>query len=282
QTSIQDAKERWERHLKPVFGSTAATRVTDEKLEDYASARVSAGAAKATVNRELSLLRFAFNLARKKRKLQFVPCFPMFKENNIRTGFVEDSQYDKLAAACAKRGLWLRAMFETGYQFGWRSGEIKTMRVRQVDLAAKTLRLEPLTTKNDEGREAVMPTVLYNLIQQCATGKSPDDYLFTRDRQQHIVRDFRGAWEESTKEAGVPDLLFHDLRRTAVRNMVRRGIPERVAMKITGHKTRAVFDRYHIVSTTDLREAAVKMAEPVPSLTIDTQQSREAKSSQPN
>jgi integrase len=148
-TSIQDARERWAKHLQPAFGNLRATRVTTEALEKYASDRITAGAARATVNRELALLRLAFNLARKARKLQFVPHFPMFKENNTRTGFLSDSQYDNLAAACAKRGLWLRAMFEVAVQFGWRSGELKSMRVHQADLDANTLRLEVNTTKND-------------------------------------------------------------------------------------------------------------------------------------
>jgi integrase len=282
--STADATERWKLHLEPVFGGMSATRVTTERLEEYASSRVDEGAAKATVNRELALLRFAFNLARKRRKLQVVPWFPMFAEKNVRKGFLEDSVYDGLAAACSKRGLWLRAMFETAYQFGWRSGELKDLQVSQVDLSAQTLRLEPQTTKNDEGREAVMPPVLFELIRQCVTGKKAEDFVFTRDRQQRTVRDFRSAWEEATKEAGVPDLLFHDLRRTAVRNMIRRGIPERVAMTISGHKTRSVFDRYHIVSQTDLREAAAKMGQPVsdPSLTIDPQSEGREKSPQPN
>lgn len=177
---------------------------------------------------------------------------------------MEDAQYEKLAAACAKRGLGARAIFEVGFQFGWRSSEVKTMRVKQVDLAAKTLRLEPNTTKNDEGRVVVMPPILAALVQSCASGKQPDALLFDGTN-------FRKIWEAATAEAGVPDLLFHDLRRTAVRNMIRRGIPERVAMKITGHKTRAVFDRYHIVASSDLREAAAKMAQPVPSFTVGSQ-----------
>jgi len=166
-----------------------------------------------------------------------------------------------LASACARHGLWLRALLEAGYQLGWRVSELLSMRVEQVDLAERILR--PDTSKNGEPREAVMPGDLYELIRACVTGKAPGDYVFTRPNGKPIG-DFRGAWATVTAAAGVPDLLFHDLRRSAVRNMDRRGISQHVAMKISGHKTPSVYKRYRIVDGRDLREAAIRMEQPLP------------------
>jgi integrase len=74
------------------------------------------------------------------------------------------------------------------------------------------------------------------------------------------IKNFRKAWATACRRAGCPGMLKHDFRRTAVRNLVNDGTPEKVAMTITGHKTRSVFDRYHIVAPADLRAAAARIA----------------------
>jgi integrase len=74
------------------------------------------------------------------------------------------------------------------------------------------------------------------------------------------VSDPRKAWESACKAAGLPGLLIHDLRRSAVRNMEQAGVPRSVAMKLTGHKTENVYRRYAIVSDADLDSAAQKLS----------------------
>ena len=258
--SIADAKIRWTKHLEPVFGHMRAANVATDQVNKYIEQRQTEGAANATINRELAALKRMFSLGMQCAKVVRRPHFPHLKENNTRKGFLEDAQFDALRAECSKVGLWLRAMLEVGGTFAWRKSELENLRVNQVDLIAGTVRLEPGETKNDEGRTAIMPSTVRLLLEPCIVGKKPEALVFTREDGSRI-QDFRKTWNTACSAAKVPGLLFHDLRRTGVRNMIRAGIPERVAMTISGHKTRSILDRYNIVSTQDLKVAARRMEE---------------------
>jgi integrase len=257
--SMDDAETRWKLHLKPVFGHLRAVQVSTDHFNKYVDDRQQAGASNATINRELAALKRMFTLGAQTTppKVIRIPHFPHLEERNVRKGFVEDAQYVALATACANIGLWLRGLFECGYTYGWRVSELLGLRVNQVNIAGGTIRLNPGETKNDDARTVKMSAGVKVLLMALIAGKQSGDFVFTREGK--VVRDFRGAWGTATTAAGVSALLFHDLRRTAVRNMVRAGIPERVAMSISGHKTRSVFERYNIVSERDLDDAVRKL-----------------------
>ncbi len=120
------------------------------------------------------------------------------------------------------------------------------------------MRLDPGETKNDEARTLYMDEELWKEMHVLHSKRRLGcPYVFHRNGRP--IRDFRDSWETACTQANVDGRFLHDFRRTAVRNMVRAAVPERVAMKISGHKTRSVFDRYNIVSDEDLRDAARKL-----------------------
>ena len=151
-------------------------------------------------------------------------------------------------------------MYEVGCTYGWRVSEVKALHVRHVDIGACTIRLDPGTTKNGQGRVVTFErgSTLCELLAACVHGKGADDFVFTRDHGKP-VRDFRGTWAKVSKAAGVAGLLFHDLRRTAARNLRRAGVAENVIMQIGGWRTRSVFDRYAIITENDIADAVRKL-----------------------
>jgi integrase len=214
------------------------------------------GLSNATINRDIAALRRAFSLALKGKRIREIPSFPHLREAAPRSGFIAEPEYRKLKERATE--LWLRALLAIGYHFGFRKGELLNLRVRQVDLLNRTIRLNAGETKSGEGRLVPMTQDVFLLLQACCAGKDADCHVFTRQANKPVRR-FSKSWANLCDSAGCPGLIFHDLRRSAVRNMIRRGIPERVAMAISGHKTRSVFDRYNIVSESDLRDAARKI-----------------------
>jgi len=265
--SIKWAEGCW-KHLLGFFGQTKANAVSSAAIRDYMESRKGQGASNASINRELSILQSAFSMGFKEtpRRVAAKLYFDRLPESKGRQGFVEEKTYRDIAENCLE--LYLRAMLALGYSFGFRRGELLGLKVRDVDVAAGTLRLE--TSKNGEPRQVNLTQETRELLAACVAGKKPEDPVFTRNGK--VVSDFRGTWDKVTTTAGCPGLLFHDLRRSAVRNMIRGGIPEVVAMRISGHKTRAVFDRYNIVSERDLVDAAQK----IESVSLSYRQAKEA------
>lgn len=242
--------------------------VNQADITAYTLRRQEEGAANGTINREVATLGRMLRLAYENGKLLRLPVVRKLKENSPRQGFFEREQHE---AVCRHLPADLQVAVAVAYTFGWRTqSEVLSLERRQLDLEAGTLRLEPGTTKNDEGRLVYLPPELkVQLAAQVErvralerqTGRIvPHLFPHANGRFQGLRRrDFRKAWATACRKAGVPGKLRHDFRRTAVRNMVNAGIPERVAMKISGHRTRSVFDRYHIVSPSDLQEAARKL-----------------------
>ena len=206
-----------------------------------------------------------FNLALQTEKLPSAPYIPSLTENNVRTGF---SEYEEFLALRNALPTFLYPVVTFGYYTGWRVTEVLNLQWRQVSLEEAEVRLDPGTTKNGKGR------VIYLDGELLDTMKEQRDFVLSlqRERGEIIpwvfvnpdtvdrIRYFRRPWIHACKQVGLDGRIFHDFRRTAVRNMVRAGVPEVVAMSISGHRTRSVFDRYNIVSEEDLREAARRIS----------------------
>jgi site-specific recombinase XerD len=126
--------------------------VGTDQLAEYIAKRKAEGAANASINRELALLRRAFTLGYKARPRKVNALLDLsehtLEENNVRTGFVVETQY-RTVAEKAVGELWLRTMLALGYTYGFRRAEMLKLRVGQVDLLARTIRLNPGETKNE-------------------------------------------------------------------------------------------------------------------------------------
>jgi len=256
--------ERSVNHLKKAFENVRVTQITTPRINAFIEDRLNEGMANATINRELAALKRMLNLGAKQTPpiVDRVPHIPMLEENNVRTGFFEYDEFLALRDALPK---YLKGVATFGYKSGWRVAEITGLKWSNVDLKKRVVCLEIGTTKNKEGRtmyldDELMQVFLDQREQQKNAGQIIP-YVFPNSRGNDKAKDFRKAWKTSCEKIGMPGRLFHDFRRTAVRNMVRSGIPERVAMMISGHKTRSVFDRYNIVSEDDLRVASRKHEE---------------------
>ncbi len=260
-------------HLRDFFGPLRAHSVDTARVRDYVATRQAPrktddgtelpGASNATINRELAALKRAYTLAVQGRKILTSPHIPMLVENNARQGFFERDQFEAVRHHLPPA---LQPAAAFAYITGWRRSEVFGLTWAQVDFAAGLVRLEPGTTKNRAGRMFPFTPELRALLDAqrehtttiSARLRRIVPHVFHRDGQP--IKSFRRAWRTACAAAGVPGRIFHDFRRTAVRNLERAGVPRSVAMQMVGHKTEAIYRRYAIVNDADLRDAAARLA----------------------
>lgn len=260
-------------HLRAFFrGDRKARDVTSDRISAYQAHRLEDGSAPATVNYELAVLRRAFRLGVRAGKVGIRPEIQMLHIDNARKGFFEREQFEVVLEHLPE---YLKPVVAASYITGWRTkSELLTRQWRHIDFANGWLRLEPGESKNGEGREFPFTPELKVILEaqrdrvreiERAKG-SIIPWVFVhplgagRTQAGSRIKNFRGSWAKACRDAGMPDRLIHDFRRTAVRNLERAGVPRSAAMRLTGHKTEVVYRRYAITDAAMLREAVVKLA----------------------
>lgn len=265
------------RPLREFFGTRPVAKLTTGDLERYVAWRLAGNGIAptarvqsvkpATVHIELALLRVGLRHLHKAGELARVPMFPSLSIRNTREGFFTDEDLAKVTPHLRDP---LPDVVTFCYLTGWRcAAEVLPLTWADVDPVAGVIRLPASRSKNKDGRELpylAMPELRAIVARAAAarelvhemTGTRPERVFHRRGKP---IKDFRGAWAKAVAAGGVRANLIHDLRRSAVRNLERAGAPRSQAMKLTGHKTEAVYRRYAITSTDDVASAMARVAE---------------------
>jgi integrase len=254
--TLTTARARVE-HLREFLGGWAVDAMTADAIRRYQLHRRKQGAEAATINRETSALSRMFQLAIRRGLIERMPLFPnRLEENPPREGFFEHEEYLKVRAHTPAS---YQDVLDFAYYSGWRRNEILKLTWNEIDLRGEVIRLSARRSKTKTGRMLPISTPLRQVLERRIRVRARGDRLVFR-RDGVPVRVWRTALRDACRKAKVPHRLLHDCRRTAARNLIRAGVPERIAMLLTGHKTRAVFDRYNIVNEQELLTAGQRLA----------------------
>jgi integrase len=214
---------------------------------------------------------------------------PKLKER-VREGFYDRADFELIVANLPDD---LQDFARWGYFTGWRKGEIASLSWNELSMETRQLRLRRQFTKNGEPRTIPLMGELWEIIQRRRRarryeGENGETVLsplvFFRQKGRGVpnegapIMEFRKAWKIACEAAKKPDALFHDFRRTAVRNMIRAGVDRKVAMLISGHKTESIFERYNITDERDIEDAVRKTQEYIARLPKERQETAEEQS----
>jgi integrase len=234
--------------VREYFGDMRAISLSADAVSRWINALRSEGYAPATCNRYSQLLSQAFNLAIRNRVLVSRPTVERLSEaGNARQGFVSRAELNRIIANLTD---YLRDLVLFAFLSSWRRAEILSLTWDDVD--GDTVRLRAEHSKEREARSLALEGELVDLI---ARRRSQKNGPLVFQHAGHAITDMRKAWATACRMAGVPGRLFHDLRRSGVRDMIRAGVAPHVAMSISGHKTDSMLRRYAIISEADQRAA---------------------------
>ena len=251
-------------HLRRIFAGKLARAINYDLVNVYIGERLK-GAKPATVSIEVKLLKRMFVLAHRSEMVYRVPTLPTVAVgDNARKGFATPEQIEKVIAHLPEHA---KAPVRALYLTGWRTGEILGLEWRQVDFEEGMIRLPGEKSKSGKPRAFPFkrfPQLAALLREQLAVTKAWE--LKRGAICPHVFHDhgqrfdsFRTAWRNAVKEAGLPGLTAHDMRRSAARNLLGAGVPENAIMRLCGWSTRSMFDRYAIASMGDLEEGVEKL-----------------------
>ncbi len=248
-------------NLVSFFSNRLLKDITPSLVEAYRQKRLQEPSARtghtrgdltapATVNRELACFKVIFNKAIKNGKAERNPAqgLKMLKENNERDRVLSEGEFHRLLAACPEH---LKPVVKLAYYTGMRQGEILTLTWGQVDLKEGFIRLGPRDTKTDEGRLVPLHIEILEMLKNMTRGL-PNVRVFPF-KGHCWGSTLQRAFSRARKEAGLEDILFHDLRHTFITDRRREGHDYFRIMAATGHKTMSVFKRYNTISKDELK-----------------------------
>jgi integrase len=185
----------------------------------------------------------------------------MLPEENVREGVLEHVDYVRLRDSLPEN---YQLLLICGYHLGTRQGELIKLRWENVNFETKEITITAANSKTKQSRivpiYGEMEQFLRLARERCAVEAPGCPWVFRRERGAQQMYFNWTSWQRYTKDAKIPHLLFHDLRRTALTNMIDAGFSEKEAMAISGHTTNSTFKRYHIIRRQRLQALGTRLA----------------------